>query len=266
MSNISRRSRSQSRAAVGTLPSQQPSPQPQPMGPPLQQQPAVTGGSDAINFLSRMPSPVVHIPSASRPADNPREETKRRKRRSPSPLGSFMDRIPSSQRIAHNPPEVSEAPTDHPEIISVDDQPTETPSTDATTSSLALSIPDTMDVDDGGSGIGPVPISPEEGTPKCKKVGHSAPRAWPSHSAPSRIFHPLGVTLPASPMPDDLGSVESQLERCKLILTGAWDDLRNLRGRLQQFNDGIYRALIDLESMGKYLEGKDLFAKGSESP
>ncbi|KAH8979910.1 hypothetical protein EDB86DRAFT_3088375 [Lactarius hatsudake] len=250
MSDISRRSRSQSRAAVGTPPSQQPSPQPQPMGPPLQQQPAVTGGSDAINFLSRMPSPVVHIPSVSRPADNPREETKRRKRRSPSPLGSFMDRIPSSQRIAHNPPEVSEAPTDHPEIISVDDQPTETPSTDATTSSLALSIPDTMDVDDGGSGIGPVPISSEEGTPKCKV----------------RIYHTSATTLPASPMPDDLGSVESRIERCKLILTGAWDDLRNLRGRLQQFDDGIYRALIDLESMGKYLEGKDLFAKGSESP
>ncbi|KAH9013823.1 hypothetical protein EDB83DRAFT_2556653 [Lactarius deliciosus] len=172
----------------------------------------------------------------------------------------------ASQRIAHNPSEVSEAPTHHPEIISVDDQTTETPSAGAPTSSLALSIHDTMDVDDGGSGIGPVPIPSEGGTPK-RQLGHSAPRARPSRSAPSRtVIHPIGVTLPASPMADDLGSIESRLERCKLILTDAWDDLRDLRGRLQLFDDGIYRALLDLESMGKYLEGKDLFAKGSQTP
>ncbi|KAH9011237.1 hypothetical protein EDB83DRAFT_2322229 [Lactarius deliciosus] len=266
MSDISRHSRSQSRAAAGTPPSQQPSPQPQLMGPPLQQHTTSMGGSDAINFLSRMPSPVVPIPSVARPADIPREDAKRRKKHSPSPLGSFMDRIPASQRIAHNPSEVSEAPTHHPEIISVDDQTTETPSAGAPTSSLALSIHDTMDVDDGGSGIGPVPIPSEGGTPK-RQLGHSAPRARPSRSAPSRtVIHPIGVTLPASPMADDLGSIESRLERCKLILTDAWDDLRDLRGRLQLFDDGIYRALLDLESMGKYLEGKDLFAKGSQTP
>ncbi|KAH9169692.1 hypothetical protein EDB89DRAFT_2072686 [Lactarius sanguifluus] len=266
MSDISRISRSQSHGTAGTPPSQQPSPQPQPMGPPQQQRPPSTGGSDTFDFLSRMPSPVVPLPSVSRPSDVPHEEGKRKKKRSPSPLGSFLDRIPASQRIFRDPPEVLEAPTHHPEIISVD----ETPSTGAPTPAthpLTSSTSDTMDVDDMGSGIRHGHIPSGMDTPKHKDVGKSVPRARPSCLAPTHtITHSIGVTLPASPMSEDLGSIESRLEQCKIILTEAWDDLRNLRGQLQTFDDGLFKALFDLEGMAKYLEGEEVFAKGSQNP
>ncbi|KAH9167727.1 hypothetical protein EDB89DRAFT_1909818 [Lactarius sanguifluus] len=258
MSDISRISRSQSRGTAGTLPSQQPSPQPQPMGPPQQQCPPSTRGSDTFDFLSRMPSPVVPLPSVSHPSDVPHEEGKHKKKRSPSPLGSFLDHIPASQRIFRDPPEVLEAPMHHPEIISVD----ETPSTGAPTPAthpLTSSTSDTMDVDDMGSGIchGHIPSGTD--TPKRKDVGKSIPCARPSRLAPTRtITHSIGVTLPASPMSEDLGSIESRLERCKIILTEAWDDLRNLQGQLQTFDDGLFKALFDLEGMAKYLEGEEI--------
>ncbi|KAH9169734.1 hypothetical protein EDB89DRAFT_1908384 [Lactarius sanguifluus] len=243
MSDISRISRSQSCGTAGTPPSQQPSPQPQPMGPPQQQCPPSTGGSDNFDFLSRMPSPVVPLPSVSRPSDVPHEEGKHKKKRSPSPLGSFLDHIPALQRIFHDPPEVLEAPTHHPEIISVD----ETPSTGAPTPAtrpLTSSTSNTMDVDDMGSGVRHGHIPSGTDTPKCKDVGKSVPRARPSCLAPTRtITHSIGVTLPASPMSEDLE---------------AWDDLRNLQGQLQTFDDGLFKALFDLEGMAKYLEGEEI--------
>ncbi|KAH9163430.1 hypothetical protein EDB89DRAFT_1912659 [Lactarius sanguifluus] len=206
MSDISHISHSQSRGTAGTPLSQQPSPQPQPMGPPQQQHPPSTGGSDNFDFLSRMPSPVVPLPSVSCPSDVPHLHK-----------GFFSD-----------PPEVLEAPTHHPEIISVD----ETPSTGAPTPAthpLTSSTSNTMDVDDMGSGVRHGHIPSGTDTPKRKDVGKSIPRARPSHLAPTRtITHSIGVTLPASPKSEDLGSIESQLEQCKIILTEAWDDLRNL--------------------------------------
>ncbi|KAH9176151.1 hypothetical protein EDB89DRAFT_2065935 [Lactarius sanguifluus] len=138
-----------------------------------------------------------------------------------------------------------------------------TPATHPLTSSTS----DTMDVDDMGSGVRHGHIPSGTDTLKRKDVGKSIPHAWPSRLAPTRtITHSIGVTLPASPMSEDLGSIESQLERCKIILTEAWDDLRNLRGQLQTFNDGLFKALLDLEGMAKYLEGEEVFAKGSQNP
>ncbi|KAH9172395.1 hypothetical protein EDB89DRAFT_1906250 [Lactarius sanguifluus] len=374
MSDISRISRSQSHGTAGTLPSQQPSPQPQPMGPPQQQRPPSTGGSDTFDFLSRMPSPVVPLPSVSRPSDVPHEEGKHKKKHSPSPLGSFLDHIPALQRIFHDPPEVLEAPTHHPEIISVNETPSmgaPTPATHPLTSSTS----DTMDVDDMGSGVchGHIPSGMD--TPKCKDVGKSVPHARPSRLAPTHtITHSIGITLPVmthchstvearrgkqktggggeletghratvirtlgstAELADlqgivaltegalctkrrkrqaesvnkwiktsgqseglaGLGPPTGAAEYCVLLCNGtferhliivsngdnmcdcaavdhviemtapqsnrnnhrseAWDDLRNLRGQLQTFDDGLVKALFDLEGMAKYLEGEEI--------
>ncbi|KAH9169708.1 hypothetical protein EDB89DRAFT_1908353 [Lactarius sanguifluus] len=251
MSDISCISHSQSHGTAGTLPSQQPSPQPQPMGPPQQQCPPSTRGSNTFDFLSRIPSPVVPLPLVSCPSDVPHEEGKHKKC-SPSPLGSFLDRIPASQRIFHDPPEVLEAPTHHPEIISVDETPSmgaPTPATHPLTSSTS----DTMDVDDMGSGIRHGPIPSGMDTLKHKDVGKkSVPRAWPSRLAPTCIItHSIGITLPVSPMSENLE---------------AWDDPRELWGQLQTFDDGLFKVLLDLEGMAKYLEGEEVFAKASQNP
>ncbi|KAH9171294.1 hypothetical protein EDB89DRAFT_1907149, partial [Lactarius sanguifluus] len=76
-------------------------------GPTTATTPSIYWGSDNFDFLSRMPSPVV-------------------------PLPSFLVLRTSHMKRLHkgffsDPPEVLEAPTHHPEIISVD----ETPSTGA---------------------------------------------------------------------------------------------------------------------------------------
>ncbi|KAI9433714.1 hypothetical protein H4582DRAFT_2060690 [Lactarius indigo] len=229
------------------LQSQQASPKPQSMGPPSKQRSEASGVSTGFEFLSKVPSPVVPIPSGPRLSDTPRDDGKRKKRRTPSPPKDFMDRIPLSQLS--------------PEIISIDDQPSDAPTAGAPTGSptsagLALSIADTMDVDDPGSSVQRAITPSQSDAPKRKAAGRSAPRARTGGIPPSTrtIKHRMGITIPASPLPEDLGNVESRIERCKLTLADVWDELTELRGRVQAINDSILKTLIDLENMAKYLE------------
>ncbi|KAH9012984.1 hypothetical protein EDB85DRAFT_1899985 [Lactarius pseudohatsudake] len=257
MSDISRPSRSQSRAAAGSpQPSPQPQPQPQPMGPPVQQRPASVRASGGFDFLAKIPSPVVAMQSAPHPSDTPSEESTHKKKRSPSPLANYMDRIPPSQRVVRSASEDYERASRVAETISVESQSTEVPPAGDPTPAEALEMPDTMDIDDtGGSAhhlFGPLEVD----TPKRKDSRSSFPRMRPSRSAPStRIYkHAMGISLPVLPMPEDLGSVESRMERCKMRIADVWDDLREMRGRVQVVNDTLLKALHDMEALVKYLE------------
>ncbi|KAI9429630.1 hypothetical protein H4582DRAFT_2064948 [Lactarius indigo] len=247
MSDTSRGSRSRSHAAAGTPQSQQASPKPQSMGPPSKQRSEASRVSTGFEFLSKVPVACrtysIWATSFGYPDDG-----KRKKRRTPSPPKDFMDRIPLSQ-----PKPVSPAP----EIISIDDQPSDTPTAGAPTGSptsagLALSIADTMDVDDPGSSV-QCAITPSQGRPENAR---STPCARTGEIPPSTrtIKHRMGITIPVSPLPEDLRNVESRIERCKLTLADVWDELTELQGRVQAINDSILKTLIDLENMAKYLE------------
>ncbi|KAI9429099.1 hypothetical protein H4582DRAFT_2090093 [Lactarius indigo] len=261
MSDTSRGLRSRSRAAVGTLQSQQASPKPQSMGPLSKQRSEASGVSTGFKFLSKVPSPVIPIPSGPRPLDTPRDDGKRKKRRTPSPPKDFMDRIPLSQCVIREPTVDAKPVSPAPEIISIDDQPSDAPTAGAPTGSptsagLALSISDTMDVDDPGSSVQHAITPSQSDAPKRKAAGRSAPRARTGGIPPSTctIKHRMGITIPASPLPEDLGNIESRIERCKLTLADVWDELTELQGRVQAINDSILKTLIDLENMAKYLE------------
>ncbi|KAH9038254.1 hypothetical protein EDB85DRAFT_2142023 [Lactarius pseudohatsudake] len=253
MSDISRPSHSQSRAAVG---SPQPSPQPQPIGPPVQQCPASIRVSGGFDFLAKIPSPVVAMQSAPRPSDTPSEESTHKKKRSPSPLANYMDCIPLSQRVVCGASEDYERASRVAETISVESQSTEVHPAGNPTPAEALEMPDTMDIDDTGGSthhlFGPLEVD----TPKCKDSRSSFPHTRPSCSAPStRIYkHAMGISLPVLPMPEDLGSIESRMEQCKLRIADVWDDLREMRGCVQVVNDTLLKALHDMEALVKYLE------------
>ncbi|KAI9428778.1 hypothetical protein H4582DRAFT_2091025 [Lactarius indigo] len=244
MSDTSRGSRSRSCAAAGTPQSQQASPKPQSMGPPSKQRSEASRVSTGFEFLSK-------------------DDGKRKKRRTPSPPKDFMDRIPLSQRVIREPTVVAKPVSPAPEIISIDDQPSDAPTVGAPTGSptsagLALSsqIADTMDVDDPGSSVQCAITPSQSDAPKRKATRRSAPCARTGEIPPSTrtIKHRMGITIPVSPLPEDLGNVESRIERCKLTLADVWDELTELRGRVQAINDSILKTLIDLENMAKYLE------------
>ncbi|KAI9429676.1 hypothetical protein H4582DRAFT_2088702 [Lactarius indigo] len=263
MSDTSRGSRSRSCAAAGTPQSQQASPKPQSMGPPSKQRSEASRVSTGFEFLSKVLSPVVPIPSGPCLSDTLWDDGKRKKRRTPSPPKDFMDRIPLSQRVIREPTVVAKPVSPAPEIISIDDQPSDAPTVGAPTGSptsagLALSsqIADTMDVDDPGSSVQCAITPSQSDAPKRKATRRSAPCARTGEIPPSTrtIKHRMGITIPVSPLPEDLGNVESRIERCKLTLADVWDELTELRGRVQAINDSILKTLIDLENMAKYLE------------
>ncbi|KAI9431621.1 hypothetical protein H4582DRAFT_2084798 [Lactarius indigo] len=236
MSDTSRGSRSRSRAAAGN---------------PAVSTSVTKASVYGPSIETAVPSPVVPIPSGPRLSDTPRDDGKRKKRRTPSPPKDFMDRIPLSQRVIREPTVVAKPVSPAPEIISIDDQPSDAPTAGAPTGSptsagLAL------------SGVLFSVQSPHRSwtAPKRKAAGRSAPCARTGEIPPSTrtIKHRMGITIPVSPLPEDLGNVESRIERCKLTLADVWDELTELRGRVQAINDSILKTLIDLENMAKYLE------------
>ncbi|KAH9022864.1 hypothetical protein EDB84DRAFT_1441098 [Lactarius hengduanensis] len=234
MSDVSHPSRSQSRAEAGSPPSTAAIATATAYGPTSAATPSIRQSVRWLRLLGQDSFACCHHAILRLVLQILREESMHKKKRSPSPLANYMDRIPLSQRVVRGASEDYERASRVAETISVESQSTEVPPAGNPTPAEALEMPDTMDIDDTGGSthhlFGPLEVD----TPKRK--------------------HAMGISLPVFPMPEDLGSVESRMERCKLRIADVWDDLREMRGRVQVVNDMLLKALHDMEALVKYLE------------
>ncbi|KAH9012057.1 hypothetical protein EDB85DRAFT_2159344 [Lactarius pseudohatsudake] len=287
MSDVPRSSRSQSRASERSPPTmststnpKQITAKPQPMGPP----PAPLSGAaddddDDFDFMSKIPSPVVSLPSAPRAksggtqvelhilnnSKHVYEYVTQPKRKKPV-FEDFMDLIPASQNFVDRWPAPSGDST-------ADDSPP--PAAGARSKEPIVS--DTMEVDGGDNEarttIPSGPAGPRN-VPKAQPIvqdkalvptprGHTlgtalqnpftpaGPSAGPSSSGQPK--HPMGIVIPPSKKPQDITDLEERTEKLKIHLARLWDTLTLLRGAMAETTDDMYKAVVEIEAIASYL-------------
>ncbi|KAI9437167.1 hypothetical protein H4582DRAFT_2058172 [Lactarius indigo] len=232
------------------------------MGPPPAPKAAVE--DDGFDFLSSIPSPVIPLPKA---VGNKDVRTKRMKVRGASPLDDFMDLIPASQRLVGRPQggPAGSAAKGKPsaavvDLSLVDSMSAETQDSDIMDINGAdperlPSVPKTSDRKAGVPKARPIASDKSQDIRSgvTRPVTRSAaelptkPSASPGTSTPTGTMHPMGITIPATTKPQDLGKLDARTAALKIRLAQLWETVTKLRANLKDINDELHKVVLEIE-------------------
>ncbi|KAI9440132.1 hypothetical protein H4582DRAFT_2056747 [Lactarius indigo] len=184
-----------------------------------------------------------------------------------SPLDDFMDLIPASQRLVGRPQggPAGSAAKGKPSAAVVDLSLVDSTSAETQDS-------DIMDID--GADPERLPNVPKTsdrkaGVPKARPIasdksqdvrsGVTCPvtrsaaelptklSASPGTSTPTGTMHPMGITIPATTKPQDLGELDARTAALKIRLAQLWETVTKLRANLKDINDELHKVVLEIE-------------------
>ncbi|KAI9443061.1 hypothetical protein H4582DRAFT_2054156 [Lactarius indigo] len=276
MSDAPRSSRSQSRTSDKPQPPPiKPKPAPikplnhaksKSMGPPPAPKAAVE--DDGFDFLSSVPSPVIPLPKAVGNKDvRTKPDAKRMKVWGASPLDDFMDLIPASQRLvgrlqggpvgstAKGKPSAAVVDLSLVDSTSAETQDLDIMDIDGADPERLPSVPKTSDRTAGVPKARPIASDKSQDIRSgvTHPVTHSAaelptkPSASPRTSAPTSTMHLMGITIPVTTKPQDLGELDARIAALKIRLAQLWETVTKLRANLKDINDELHKVVLEIE-------------------
>ncbi|KAI9429895.1 hypothetical protein H4582DRAFT_2064505 [Lactarius indigo] len=262
MSDAPRSSRSQSRTSERSQPAPS-KPQPPPIKPmPAPIKPLIVLSPSrwdlrrpqkrlwkmmALTFCQAFHLQSFHPKAVGNKDVRTKPDAKRMKVRGASPLDDFMDLIPASQRLVGRPQGVdsTSAETQDSDIMDIDGADPERLPNVPKTSDRKAGVPKARPIasdksQDVRSGVTrPVTRSAAELPTK--------PSASPGTSAPTGTMHPMGITIPATTKPQDLGELDARTAALKIRLAQLWETVTKLRANLKDINDELHKVVLEIE-------------------